>query len=123
MTGSGTATADGPAGRVDAEARSVNHRFLKTSIHLDGSLSALEPAVEERLRERVERGHVTVSLRFTRSSKSRATSFRVDEELAKAVARRLASLAKAAGLAGPVTLRDVMSVPGVLADDRRDEAP
>jgi uncharacterized protein (TIGR00255 family) len=123
MTGSGTATANGAAGRVDAEARSVNHRFLKTSIHLDGALSALEPAVEEHLRARVERGHVTVSLRFTRSSKSRAAAVRVDDEVARAAAKKLTALVKRAGLAGPVTLRDLLAVPGVLGDDRRDETP
>ena len=56
MTGAGTATADAPAGRVEAEARSVNHRFLKVSVHLSPALSSLEPAVEERVRLRVERG-------------------------------------------------------------------
>ena len=93
MTGAGTASIDTPSGRVDAEARSVNHRFLKVSAHVSAALSALEPEIENRVRAVVERGHVTVSLRFTRSSAAAAAAFRVDPSLAKAAADRLRELA------------------------------
>jgi uncharacterized protein (TIGR00255 family) len=125
MTGAGTCVVDVASGRFEAEARSVNHRFLKVSLHLGPALSSLEPAVEERVRGRVERGHVTVSLRYTRSSKAAAAAFHVDEEVAKAAAKRLTALAKACGIEGGVTMRDLLSVPGVLGDAGSDglEAP
>ena len=116
MTGAGTAQVDVPAGRIEAEARSVNHRFLKASIHLSPSLSSLEPAVEERVRSRVERGHVTVSLRFSRSAKAAAAAFHVDAVVAAAAAKRLTALAKACGLEEKPTLSDLLKVPGVVSE-------
>lgn len=116
MTGAGTSVVDVPAGRFEAEARSVNHRFLKLSLHLGPSLSSLEPGIEERIRGKVERGHVTVSLRYTRSSKAAAASFHLDEDVAKAAAKRLKGLAKACGIEGAVTLKDLLAVPGVVSD-------
>ncbi len=116
MTGAGTCAVDIPAGRIEAEARSVNHRFLKVSLHLSTAVSALEPAIEERTRAKVERGHVTIGIRFTRSSKAAAAAFQIDEAVATAAAKRLGVLATACGLAGGVTLRDVLTVPGVVTD-------
>ena len=123
MTGAGTATADVPAGRLEAEARSVNHRFLKVSLHLSPSLSSLEPAAEERVRSRVERGHVTVSLRFARSAKAAVAAFQVDTALAAAAAKRLTALAKACGLAERPKLSDLMKVPGVVAEAGSEGLP
>lgn len=124
MTGSGNCTVDTPAGRVEAEARSVNHRFLKTSIHVGGVLASLEPTIEEKVRARVERGHVTVSLRFLRSSKAAAAAFQLDDAVAKAAAKRLRKLAKDCGLpASALTLRDLLAVPGVVADEPADGPP
>lgn len=123
MTGAGTASVDTPSGRVDAEIRSVNHRFLKVSAHVGGSLSALEAVVEDRVRAQVERGHVTVSLRFTKSSAAAAAAFRVDTAVAKAAADRLRDLAVAAGVDSSITLRDILLVPGVVGDATATELP
>ena len=123
MTGAGTASVDTPSGRVDAEVRSVNHRFLKVSAHVSGALGALESDVEDRVRAQVERGHVTVSLRFTRSSSAAAAAFRVDTALAKAAADRLRDLADAAGVDREISLRDVLLVPGVVGDATATAAP
>ena len=123
MTGAGTASADVPAGRVEAEARSVNHRFLKVSIHLSPSLSSLEPTVEERVRARVERGHVTIGLRFSRSAKAAAAAFHLDAEVAAAAAKRLAALAKHCGLDEKATLADLLRVPGVVTEAGAEGLP
>jgi uncharacterized protein (TIGR00255 family) len=123
MTGAGTAVVDVPAGRVFAEARSVNHRFLKVSVHLSPALASLEPAVEERARTRLERGHVTIGLRFTRSKKGAAAAFRLDADAAAAAAKRLKAVAKAAGIEGGVTLRDLLALPGVVEGADDEELP
>jgi uncharacterized protein (TIGR00255 family) len=124
MTGSGNGVVDTPAGRVEAEARSVNHRFLKTSVHVGGMLAALEPAIEEKVRARCERGHVTVSVRFTRSSQAAAAAFQIDDDVAKDAAKRLLRLAKDCGLpSGSVTLKDLLAVPGVLVAEGQDGPP
>jgi uncharacterized protein (TIGR00255 family) len=121
MTGLGHHAVETASGRFEAEARSVNHRFLKVSAHLPPGLQSLEPVVEERTREHVERGHVSVGLRFTPSARAAAAAFRVDEAAMAAAAKRLKALARKHGLEGGVTLRDVLGAPGVVAD-ARDEA-
>jgi uncharacterized protein (TIGR00255 family) len=117
MTGAGTHVVEGPAGRFEAEARSVNHRFLKVSIHLSPALQSLEPTIEEWVRGKVERGHVTAALRYTPSPKAASSRLAIDAEAAESAAKRLRSVAKRCGLdPSSVTLRDVLGVPGVTAD-------
>jgi uncharacterized protein (TIGR00255 family) len=118
MTGAGTASVDEPGiGRFEAEARSVNHRFLKTTVRAYGPLPTLDTTVEEHVRRTVERGHVTVTVRFTPEAATAAS--RLDEEALGAVAQRLRDAAQRAGLPGP-TLGDVLSVPGVLHEPRAE---
>ena len=64
MTGAGTFVLEAELGRLEVDARSVNHRFLKTSVRLHGGLPALDPLVEARVKQHAERGHVTVNVRF-----------------------------------------------------------
>lgn len=62
MTGFGQAEAAAGPVRVRVEMRSVNHRFSEFSIRLPRDWSALEPAVRQRLAERISRGRVDVSV-------------------------------------------------------------
>jgi uncharacterized protein (TIGR00255 family) len=112
MTGAGAAAIDDAAlGRFEAEVRSVNHRFLKTTVRTLGPLPALEGAVEDLLRGAVERGHLTIAVRYAPTP---AAAARVDEVAFGAAAKRLKSLAAAHGLPAP-TVQDCLSLPGVVA--------
>jgi uncharacterized protein (TIGR00255 family) len=114
MTGSGSFAVDAPVGRVEAEARSVNHRFLKTTLRAHGPVPNVEAAVEESVRRHAERGHVTVTLRFVPTPGQGAPPA-IDERAFASAADRLRSLAKAHGL-GPVQAADVLAVPGVVLE-------
>jgi uncharacterized protein (TIGR00255 family) len=119
MTGAGTAVVDDAAlGRFEAEARSVNHRFLKTTTRTSGPLPPLDAAIEDVVRARVQRGHVTTTVRFVPSTT--ASGARIDEVAFGAAAERLCVLAARHGLAAP-TIADVLLVPGVLGDPRATE--
>jgi len=116
MTGAATASAIGPLGAVEAEVRSVNHRFLKTSVGLGPGLPpALEAVAEDAVRGAVSRGHVTVTLRLAEGGSPTA---RIDPEAFAAAHDQLRRLAEAAGLAAPA-LGDVLAVPGVVGAARR----
>lgn len=124
MTGSGSCGVDGEQGRVACEVRSVNHRFLKTTVHVGGVLSALEPEIEDRVRARVERGHVTLSLRWVRSARAAAGALRLDLDVAQAAAEALRAAARACGLPPEaVTLREVLDAPGVWAESGGETLP
>ena len=78
MTGFGAA--EGAVGtlRVSVEVRTVNHRFFSPNIKLPSALSRWESDVREALRQRVARGHVTLSARVEQDETARALAA-VDE--------------------------------------------
>ncbi len=112
MTGVGTCALDHALGRLEAEARSVNSRFLKVSLRAQGPLPELGLEAEERVRARVQRGHVTLTLRFTPAPSASATT--IDPAAFAAAARELAQLTRVAGLPAP-TAGDVLRMPGLAA--------
>jgi uncharacterized protein (TIGR00255 family) len=121
MTGFGAA--DGPVagGRLRVEIRTVNHRHFNPSLKLPGDLSALEGELRERLRKEFDRGHVSVSVRWTESAQRQAGGFTVDVERARAVAAAFAELQRSLGLPGAVDLGLVVRQPRVVTEVAEEE--
>lgn len=117
MTGAGSHAVDADIGRVEAEARAVNHRFLKTSLRVHGALPRMDAAIEKLVRRHAHRGHVSVHVRVRR--KSVDPTSRIDEDALREAAARLQALAQTAGLPAP-TLQDILPLPGVTRDERED---
>lgn len=108
MTGFGEAdgTVGGVAVRVDV--RTVNHRFFSPSIKLPSSFARWESDVRDLLRQRVARGHVTLTVRIDRDEDGRGT---IDEARFADAVEQLASLKARYGLAGEVDLATVLRMP------------
>jgi uncharacterized protein (TIGR00255 family) len=112
MTGYGRGVAERDGHRVAAEIRSVNHRFL--DLKLRGA--SLDPALEDRLlsrvRARVTRGAITLTIRLetTRS----AASIRVDLGAARRTYEALRELADALQIQREIDLPLVCAQPGVI---------
>src|SRR5918912_373185 len=70
--------AEGPLGavRVSVELRSVNHRFFNPTIKLPASFARWGGEVREALRQRVSRGHVTLTARGGRRRRDGAADAR-----------------------------------------------
>lgn len=117
MTGFGTA--EGPVGgvRVSVELRSVNHRFFNPSLKLPTALSKFEGDVREQLRQRIARGHVSVSVRVVREQEAAAL---VDEAKFAAAASALKALQERYRLGGEVDVATVLRMPDVLQLTRDD---
>ena len=64
MTGFGVAEAEQHGYKVSVELRSVNHRFLDVALRLPRALLAFEDSIKGRVRERIDRGRVTLSFEF-----------------------------------------------------------
>ena len=64
MTGFGSAEGNVLGGRLSIEIRSVNHRYFNPQLKLPFELGGVEAPLRERLRQLLERGHVTVSARW-----------------------------------------------------------
>lgn len=119
MTGFGAA--EGPVGgaRVSVELRSVNHRFFNPSLKLPLGLSKWEGEVREVVRQRISRGHVTVSARVVVESEAGAV---VDEARFQQAATVLQGLQEKFGLGGAVDVATVLRMPDVLRVGRDDAA-
>lgn len=64
MTGFGAAEASVGSRIVRAEVRSVNHRFFNFTARLPGDLTAFETEARDLIRRDLDRGHVTLSVRW-----------------------------------------------------------
>ncbi|MEM6733422.1 MAG: YicC/YloC family endoribonuclease, partial [Myxococcota bacterium] len=108
MTGFGSASAEGEGLRASVECRSVNGRYLKLNIRLPDALRAYEAKVEKRLKALLQRGSVTLSVRFERTDLEALVSVNED------VVRAYRSVFERLDL--PVSA--IPSLPGVLGGNR-----
>jgi uncharacterized protein (TIGR00255 family) len=112
MTGFGAA--DGAIGdaRASVEIRTVNHRFFSPNLKLPAALSRWEGEIREILRQKIARGHVTLTARFDRAI---GASPVIDEVRLAQYAVTLKELQKKHGLGGEVDLATVLRLPDVVA--------
>lgn len=103
MTGYGSAAVEVPGGRLVAEVRSVNSRFLELRIVLPREHQGLESELRERVQKSISRGRVDVTVR--REGGARVTArVEPDLELARATVAAWRKLQKALGLPGEIDL-------------------
>jgi uncharacterized protein (TIGR00255 family) len=110
MTGFGTAEAPFGQGRVRAEVRTVNHRFLNLQLRLPTGLDALVAGVERVLRAQFARGHVSLSVSLEFDAGGVEESFpAVQPDLARArgIVAALQEVQDSLGLPGEVTIREI----------------
>jgi uncharacterized protein (TIGR00255 family) len=103
---------------VSVELRTVNHRFFNPSLKLPASLSRWEPEVREALRQRIARGHVTVTARVERKPSDLVA---VDEAKFAQYAAVLLALRERHGLGGEVDVASVLRMPEVVRPVGEDE--
>jgi uncharacterized protein (TIGR00255 family) len=116
MTGYGTAEGDLAGRRAQVEIRTVNHRYFHCTVRLPADLSALEAEFRERLKQSIDRGHVTATVNWTDAAASAAT--RIDWEKAAAAAEALRELKTRFGLGGEITVEQVARFPEVIGSGR-----
>jgi uncharacterized protein (TIGR00255 family) len=87
MTGYGDAELDTAAGRLRAEARTVNHRYFSLNVRLGRGVDRYEPQIREWLRALLPRGHVNFLLRVEAADPD-ATAYLPPLEVHEARARQ-----------------------------------
>jgi uncharacterized protein (TIGR00255 family) len=113
MTGFGVAEGLVAGGTVRVEIRTVNHRYLNLAVKLPNDLAAFEPDLRDRLRRDFERGHLTVSLRWSHPPTAIVGTLAVNAARAREAATRLRELQVAAGLSGEISLDLIARQPDV----------
>jgi uncharacterized protein (TIGR00255 family) len=115
MTGFGAGRAQAGAESVAAEIRSVNGKFCEVRAHLPRDLAGLDQVVAKIVKARVARGVIDVTVRREGADVARSATPTVDLPLAAAYTKALRELREELGLAGDVTVHDLVGLEGVLA--------
>ena len=110
MTGFGAA--DGLVGeaRASVEIRTVNHRFFSPNLKLPAAFGRWEGEIRELLRQKIARGHVTLTARIDRDS----TAPVIDETRLAHYLTALKALQKKHKLAGELDLSTLLRLPDVI---------
>ena len=122
MTAFGRREATLDWGTLSWEVRSVNHRYLETSVRLPEELRMLETQVRERVSQRVRRGKVECTLRI-RSETRVAGELRVNEPLAESVIKACHELESFMMNAARLSPIEVLRWPGVVSEPEQDVQP
>ena len=117
MTGFGSADGNVLGGRLSLEIRTVNHRYYNPQLKLPFELSGIDGQLRERLRQLLERGHVTVTARWVEAPQGEGT-VALDLVRARQVVAAAQELKKRLKLKGDVDLAFVARHPEVLAVQR-----
>jgi len=123
MTGYGRGVASHDDVRATVDVRAVNHRFVDLKLRGTPLPAALEDAIATRVRQKIERGSVVVSVNLVRGNAP--AGVRIDGDAAARVHRMLVELAARLAIPGP-DLALVLAQPGVVTtgelDDQLDDA-
>jgi uncharacterized protein (TIGR00255 family) len=112
MTGFGQA--EGQIAGVDysVEIRTVNNRYLRTTLKLPEALTFLEEPVEKLLRQQLQRGTVNFNLRVRGAEDSAMID--IDEAVLEKLVALLDRCRTAAGVEASVDMAGLLGVPGVV---------
>jgi uncharacterized protein (TIGR00255 family) len=113
MTGFGRGSCEVGQRRLVVELRSLNHRFLEVKLRLPWAEPALEILIQQHLRQKLDRGIVTVGVREEGGGTPQAV--RVDLALARGYWQAIEELREHLGVAEPPTLALLVAQPGVIA--------
>lgn len=117
MTGFGAAEGMvGPIG-VSVELRTVNHRFFNPSLKLPGRFAICETDVREFLKQRISRGHVTLSVRIDREHVRQAA---IDHERFGEYVALLRGMQARHGLNESLDIATILNLPDVMVVKEAD---
>jgi uncharacterized protein (TIGR00255 family) len=119
MTGFGAADGTVGAARASVEIRTVNHRFFSPNLKLPSAFARWEGEIRELLRQKITRGHVTLTAKVDRDA---ALGPVIDEARLANYAASLKEIQKKLGLVGEVDLATLLRLPDVIITAPTDEA-
>jgi len=119
MTGYGEAAGEINGVTYSVEIRTVNNRYLKTSVKLPDSIAFLEEDIDKFLRKNLSRGTVNYVLRLKNVSAN--VLFDINEAALQAYMEKLGRVASSADIKCPIDIGGLLTIPGVLEPISPDE--
>jgi len=110
---------DAEWGSLTWEIRSVNHRYLETSIRLPEMLRGLENPIRDELRKRLIRGKVECALRY-QSSENTRSELELDRHLILKLLQANTEIENLAGVTSKLDSMEILRWPGVIRESEFD---
>ena len=117
MTGFGKSEGETRYGRVIAEARSENHRFLDIKFMLPDSISPIEPELTETVKKLILRGKLRITLSIE-GTKAAAPVLNID--LARQFRKSIESLKKEMGIREELRLEHFLMIKDIFSTKTTD---
>lgn len=111
MTGFGAADGTIAGSHASVEIRTVNHRFFSPNLKLPAALARWEGEIRELLRQKIARGHVTLTARLEHAA---VGGPRIDGDKVGQYATTLRELQKKHDLGGEIDLATILRLPDVV---------
>lgn len=108
-------------GSLTWEIRSVNHRYLESSVRLPESFRALENGVREAVRKRLTRGKVECALRFQSETKV-SSDLHLNTQLIRQLVQANIEIEQITGTSSSLSNMEVLRWPGVIEEQDFDKA-
>jgi len=108
-------------GSLTWEIRSVNHRYLETSIRLPEMFRSLENPIREKIRKQLTRGKVECSLRF-QSAENTRTDLELDQVLIHKLNEANIEIENIIGVSSKMSSMEILRWPGVIKEHELDTA-
>lgn len=122
MTGFARRERQGPWGTLVCEVRTVNHRYLETSLRLPEELKALDNDVRQAIAAALRRGKVDANL-YLKSAAGTQRSLELDPQLLEEVIARVDQVRGQLKYPAPVSPLDLLRWPGVVREAEVDIKP
>jgi uncharacterized protein (TIGR00255 family) len=120
MTGFGEAHHKDAQLAVAVEVRTINSRYFKLVVRCGEGYTALEPLVENLVRQQIKRGTVQVSMRIDRAYASE--DFQLNADVIGGYLRQLEAIAKRWKLKDAVSVQSLLALPGVVNEGSNGRA-
>jgi len=120
MTGYGQAQVNQSGYQITCEVRSVNHRYLDTSIRISRRYSLLEDAIKEEVKKYVSRGRLEFNINIEKTE-AKARNLKVDKDLAITYYMYLKEIADEVNISPQIKVIDLFRLPEVFSLEEEGE--
>ncbi len=122
MTAFARVQASCDSGSITWEIRSVNHRYLEPGLKLPDDFKFLEPEIRKQIAKYLTRGKVEISLRYNLNP-AQFDEIRLNEELVVSLRQVEQKVLNIVHEGSKLSVSDILSWPGVIADSEKDLSP
>ena len=119
MTGFGRASAALKNGKITVEIKTINHKFADLTLKLPNNIVVFEEKIKEVLQKSIMRGKVSLNL-ICEGKFLKEERFSINREAARAYYDELVKLKKFLKISDDVTIKELLSLPGVLSYESGD---